>query len=205
LDTCSVTFEELVDYHEGRSAAPRLGSHIKAGCSRCGERLAWLKLFLPALKAAVAEPPPAPSPEALARVRRFARSGTESSPFAGFAVLVARLVFDGRSSAPVGTRSSEGEAFQRVYETDDHVINLWEEPASRTSYVIGQVYAREDGASLIPASVIGTESEGARWSAEIQDSEFHFPALPTGSYELRLCVWDREVRLEDVRIGSGGS
>lgn len=202
MDTCDFSFEELVDFHEGRAADPSgMREHLREGCSRCAERLEWLRLYLPAVRSALG-PEHGPSPAALAFVRNLARTPAAVSPGPAVLFTLARLVFDGRSGPAAGTRRTGGEAFHRLYETDEHSITLWEEPASGASYVIGQAYSRPDGEPLTPQSVVGSSSEGVSWSAEIQGQEFHFASLSPGAYDLHLFLGEAEVRLVEVEIGN---
>lgn len=203
---CAISLEQLLDLHEGRldgEAAAALRRHLDAGCPACGERLRWIEGTLGAFPASFA-PVPEPSADALAYVKSLARL---LQPPAGrgenLVRHIARLVFDGGSPrAPAEARSPGAPAAQRVFETEVHLITLWDEPeeAADQRYLIGQVYARS-GTALPPRSVSLLLADAPEREAEIEGSEFHLPGVAPGVYLIRCRLDAAEVLLPRVEVG----
>jgi hypothetical protein len=199
-----VAFETLADLEEGRlpqAEAARLGAHA-GSCASCRERLGWLSSYLPTLRQALARETPQPSASAVAFARSLARRIPVSRPNPLVALRVARLVFDTRHAAPSGARGERDGAVQRLFETESHVIDLWEErEASRQVYLIGQAHTRAEGAAAAPASATAIGMGGARQAARLDGAEFHFESLSPGNYHLHLCLPGEEALLMDLEIG----
>ena len=149
----------------------------------------WLETTL---RAALA-PEPAPSQEAL----DFALGLTRLLPRPSRPSLIARLVSGGQALATArGT-----EAQQRLYETDQHLITLWDEsdrPATR--YLIGQVYAKDSG-PLVPESVTLYSGTSTEQAAQQEGSEFHVAGVAPGTYALRCTLESIDILLPEVEVG----
>ena len=210
---CTITLEELTDYADGHSEAvnaDRLRAHLSDGCPLCSERMALLAQGLTALRDALT-PPLAPIPAA---ARLYARAlgrltRPDSDETTGFLKRVARLVFDGGRPAPnLAYRGAEGSAVrtgvQRLYETEEHLVMLWEERTQLgSSYLIGQIYQRLDGVCLTQASVVLTATHsGTTQTARQQEGEFHVEDVAPGMYLIE-CWLDSgaDIVLRDVRVG----
>lgn len=150
----------------------------------------WLETTL---RAALAEEP-APSPETLA----FSVGLARLLPRVDRPSLLARLISGGQ---PLATARG-GEAQQRVYETDSHLITLWDEADAGTSrYLIGQVYDKASG-PLIPEAVVLFSARQAETSAQQEGSEFHVAGVAPGTYSLRCALESADILLPEVEVGS---
>lgn len=139
---------------------------------------------------------PSPSTEAMAYVRSLARLLHPDPP----ARTVARLAVVGGLVA-AGARGGGGGA-QRVFETDDHVVTLWDEVEDAGShYVIGQVYARGGGA-LVPRAVHLLLPDASERAAACEGSEFHMEGIAAGTYLIRCTLDDAELIVPGVAVGA---
>jgi hypothetical protein len=135
---------------------------------------------------------PAPSQETLA----FAVGLARLLPKTSRPSLVARLVSGSLATA------RGGEAQQRLYETESHLITLWDEGDSGASrYLIGQVYAKNSG-PLVPESVMLFADKQKEFNARQEGSEFHLARIAAGRYTLRCALADADIVLPDVEVGT---
>lgn len=220
---CNVRFEDLVNYADG-SASPaesaRINAHLAGGCSLCQEQLAFIRQTIVTLRS-VFEPTESVPPE---RARAFARNltrlrfpegGADTHAPESRGVLpvvkrwVAKLVAP-QALTPAETRStfaSPGKSpAQRLYETSDYLVTLWEEANTdgKGSYVIGQVYCRRENVSLQPELVLFTATYGGeQLLADHEQNEFYVPDLMPGNYVVRCWLEGHNVlALNDVVIGN---
>lgn len=197
--SCTISLEQLLDFSEGRlapAARVALEQHLATGCATCQESLAWLGEALPALA-----PLPPPSDAALRFARGLARLLPQPEPRPERVSVLARLV-PGSGGAPLTARGAG--TVQRLYETDEHLITLWDEAdRAGTRYLIGQVYARE-GSPLVPEAVVLLPQEGAGRTAEQEGSEFHAAGVPPGTYLLQCTLAAVEIYLPEVEVGFAG-
>jgi hypothetical protein len=204
---CSVSFEILTDYAEGRAGeaeAAEVRAHLDAGCGSCRERLDWLNATLPRLAEAFRAPAPEPvSAGALARAGRLNRllpgGGRPDARHVFAEALPAPKV-----SAPIrGATAVAGQApIHRVYETPaGHRVLVWDEPDEGANrYLIGQVYAR-NGEAVEPDAVRLLDGGGEIRVAEREGSEFHLPAVPPGACAL-ACEFGADcIVLPHVEVG----
>jgi hypothetical protein len=206
MDECNLSFETLADYYEGRAdaeASRRIRAHLEAGCAHCQSRLAWLTEFLPALHSATTAPEPAPSEAALAYARNLIRGRTPVPARPSLPVRIAQLLFDSRQApALAGARGEGGQTARSLYATDDHYIDLWEERAQEGHYyLIGQVLPKAGGDPLLPESALLIQADGRTLTAQSEGTEFHVPAAPAGTYQLRLRLGAAEILMPEVVIG----
>jgi len=194
-NTCGVSWETLLDYQEGTLSPPEhkaLKQHLATGCAACEEAQSWLKATLPALA-----PPPTPSPEVLAYAQGLARLLPQASAAPRRVSLIASLLSGG---APLATARG-ASAVQRLYETDQHLITLWDEADSAgTRYLIGQVYDKAQG-PLIPQTVTLLPTHGEPREAQKEGSEFHAPRMATGTYLLRCVLESIDLYVPGVEVG----
>ncbi|WP_309719513.1 hypothetical protein [Armatimonas sp.] len=149
----------------------------------------WLETTL---RAALAEEP-APSQETLT----FAVGLARMLPRADRPSLLARLVSGGQTLAT----ARGGEAQQRLYETDQHLITLWDEADSGASrYLIGQVYEKNNG-PLVPESVMLFSAQCVEKNARQEGSEFHVAGVAPGVYALRCSLATADILLPGVEVG----
>lgn len=203
MASCSLTFETLTDYVDGRlsaDAASTIEAHLQTACPLCAERLQWLRAVLPSLAEAMPETVLAPSAQALENVHAMSRLLSPARRPTGVIQHIARLLTPVSSRPPLGARGESGAGSQ-VYETEHHLVTLWSEPAPENeTYLIGQVYAREGG-PLVPKTVELIGGDGNSHVARQDGTEFHLPAVEPGTYIL-LCSLDREeVILPHLQIG----
>lgn len=103
-------------------------------------------------------------------------------------VRVATPLFDGRASLSLAREGAGPSAsFQRLFETEAHLIDVWEERgAAGESYLIGQVYDRAAGEALPLESAVLLAPSGETREARTQETEWHAPGVPAGSWSLQL-------------------
>ena len=133
------------------------------------------------LKAALAaELPSVPAP-ALDAARALFRERKRP------AVRKARLLFDGRQGLSPARDGGPSASFQRLFETEAHLIDVWEErQSSGESYLIGQVYDKAAGAAQAPESVVLLAPDGEARAAKTVETEWHAPGVPAGNWSLQL-------------------
>jgi hypothetical protein len=150
---------------------------------------AWLETTL---RAALAEEP-VPSQETLAFSIGLARMLPQPSRPS----LIARLVSGGQTLAT----ARGGEPQQRLYETETHLITLWDEAElGAKRYLIGQVYAKESG-PLVPEQVVLFSTQSPEQHAHQEGSEFHVPGVVPGTYVLRCALAGADILLPEVEVG----
>jgi hypothetical protein len=199
MQRCSLALEQLVDYHDG-TAPPdvraALEAHLHDGCAACAANLAWLAAMTRGLREAAAIVPPDYS---LAPALALYRERRKPAPATA---LLARLVFDSRrGSALAGVRSLHPAAFQLLYATEVHDLDLWCEPQADGSwYVIGQALPREG--EVVP-QLLAAELEGEAGETQpavLDGNEFHFPSVPSGAYTLDVQLTPAGARIRDFRL-----
>lgn len=218
---CNIKFENLVNYVDGTATpaeSERIAAHLAERCSSCQEQLTSLQQNIELLRGVYATDDAAPSESSRAFARNLTRlrfpqtsAATESnasvpSPISAVRRWVAELI-QPQSLTPIGVRSTRDQVSgQRLYGTSDYLVTLWEEynPGNDSSYVIGQVYSRQDSVCLIPDSVLFTSvADGETLLAEQEYSEFHVPRLLPGSYMVQCWLNDEDVlSLRNVVIGN---
>ena len=201
MERCRTEFEALTDFYEGRASDDvdaQIRTHLASGCAICQSRLAWLERTLPALPARDLHHAPAPT---LVRARAlFRERQQQAARRPGF---LGRLLHDSRTLAvPAFARGAGSEAFQLLYGTDVHEIELWqEEEANGSWYLIGQMLLTGADDPLSPEIAVLTMDNGQAFTATFVGSEFHFSALGPGSGTLRLTVDRADILMPDVPVG----
>jgi len=203
-------------------------AHLAGGCATCRERLTFLKSATAGIAAAIqadqAGAASLPSESARSYARALTRlrypapvapQGSSSRLQRWIAHLIPQIDPSAGSLAPAtGLRNAlpaEPVSGQRLYETEAHMLTLWEEPTKHgvngspaSSYVIGQIYGREDGICLVPESVLFTaQFSGEVCEARLEDGEFHAAKLLPGAYLVQCWLPDADgvIVLRDVVIG----
>ena len=211
MSRCKITLEELTEYAAGAcrpAEAARLSRHLEAGCAVCREQQASLEKITVALRGAltVAETPISAAARAYVRGLAYLRSPAAPPQRQPLLRWIAKLVAETSPAfAPAGgVRGPGGSTSQWLYETEAHLVTLWEERrASAGSYVIGQIYLRQESVSLIPESILFTNSEGKTWTAQQEGSEFHVAGLLPDTYLLQCWLGEGTLLLPHVRLGEG--
>ena len=206
MKPCSHSFDDIVNFYEGRSDAATeatLRRHLHDGCPQCQERLAWARQFLPALHDAVQEASLSAPETALARARQIARD-RRPAPAPRLRERVAQLLFDSRRSlaaAPV-RGGAEPEA-QQLYATETHYIEIWSEATQDGKrYLIGQAVTRDAKIPVRPRSATLVANDGRQIPASMEAAEFHLAFVEAGAYELRIHLEDEMIVLPEMQVGT---
>ncbi|HEV2471245.1 MAG TPA: hypothetical protein VGS41_01175 [Chthonomonadales bacterium] len=206
MDSCTLPFDVLVDYWEGAAdsaTAERARLHLLGGCAVCSRRLDEIGRLLPALrKSGQFIHAPEPLISAASSLYRE-RHSNDRQP--SLQVLIARLVYDSfRSPALTGARGDASRSCQRLFETDLHDVDIWEESLEDgSSYLIGQVFPRSGGPSIRPGRVELIQAGDTSVDSVPESSEFHLSPIKAGTYDLRLMLPDCNILLSHLRVGLG--
>jgi anti-sigma factor RsiW len=192
-----LTFEKIADMAENRlpeaeRAAAR--AHL-SNCSRCSEQLAQVERTINLMR--TDESKDAPRDVLASVMNMFRPRAAESRPSLARRVLAA-LNFDSTTLAPAyGVRSGQATARQMLYSAGEHDVDLRVQPAGESWVVSGQVLGEcasggrvelRDGATTVA-------------TAELNElCEFALPAVPSGSYQLRLSLADVEVEIPELQL-----
>jgi len=200
---CEVSFDSLADFHDGRadrSVAETIREHLGANCAHCLETLAWLERSTATMREATS----VELPHGL--VDRLQGLYTERFRMPVRRSLAARLGFDGRTTpALAGARGVAQEAFKLNYSTDEHDIDIWQEPVGDGNwYVIGQVLPREGDEEFQPQQIVLTPSRGEEMTITPDLPEFHLPSVPAGTYHTAIRLQDSDILIEDFVVGRNG-
>lgn len=118
-------------------------------------------------------------------------------------VRVARPLFDGRGSLSLARDAGRSASFQRLFETETHLIDVWEErAASGASYLIGQVYDRVEGEALAVENAMLLADDGTTLPARIVGTEWHAEAVPVGEWSLHLWLDGETLVLDELEVGA---
>jgi hypothetical protein len=189
-------FEKIADMAENRLAeAERAAAeaHV-SGCARCSGQLARVEQTINLMRTDEATDAPR---DVLASVMNMFRSrAVESEPSLVRRVLAA-LNFDSTTLAPAyGVRSGQATARQMLYSAGENDVDVRVQLAGESWVVSGQVLGECDGGSveLMDGSVLVV-------AAELNElCEFALPAVPSGSYKLRLRLNDVEVEIPELQL-----
>ncbi len=95
-----------------------------------------------------------------------------------------------------------GSSFQRIFETETYLVDLWEErTAGQTSYLIGQVYEKTTGATL-PAEGVFLMASGTTRIARSEGAEWHAESVPAGQWSVQLWLESETLLLENIEVGA---
>ncbi|HKR00952.1 MAG TPA: hypothetical protein VJT09_09775 [Pyrinomonadaceae bacterium] len=191
-------FAKLADMAEGRtSPGERAASleHVSA-CTRCSGELARLEQVIGLMRADRAEDAP---PAVIARAVNIFRSRAAlktSEPSLARRILAA-LSFDSLQMTPAyGVRSGQQAARQLLYSAEENDLDLRVTPSGEDWVVSGQVLGAECAGGRV-------ELEGTLGvsRAELNDQcEFRLPAVPAGSYQLRLRLGPMEIEVPELEL-----
>jgi hypothetical protein len=116
--------------------------------------------------------------------------------------LLARLLFDGRKGLSLARDGGGTASFQRLYETEMHLIDLWEERTGSKSYLIGQVYDKAGGETLAPDEALLLSTDGTTLLTRAEGAEWHAEAVPAGRWAVQLWLGEQTLMLEEVEVGA---
>jgi hypothetical protein len=201
MNPCRMDYNTLLDYQEGRldaATTERVRRHLQEGCTQCRRTLARLERLLSVLPEVDRLHAPASAIDRARVIYQECYHAPERQP------LMARLVFDSRTNlAFAGARCDESDAFQRLYVTDMHTIDLWEEKADANLwYLVGQVLLRGGRETVTLKGATLTPPYGAPLTATLETEEFHIHVIPAGVYQLLLHLSEDEIVVPDVVVGA---
>jgi len=220
MNRCNISFETLANYIDGTATpaeSERIAVHLAGGCTSCQKQVAILRQSQEALRSILSPSDSAPSQDSQEFVRNLPRLRFQSAlttnsrvPFGISIPAITRFVaqlIDQQTLAPTSVRSASDQAsLQRLYETDDHLVSLWEEslPGEEGSYIIAQVYSRQESICLIPETVLFVAmSSGITQEAVQEANEFHVPRLLPDNYLIQCWLDDKHVlAMHNVQIGN---
>ena len=140
----------------------------------------------------------------MAKARAIAERSQAPHPVLGAVQALARLVFDNHSGfAPAAaTRSGALAARHRLYETDAHYLDLWQDgPSDGSFYLIGQLYAKTGSRAVAPDRVRVLGPGGAEVDAGMRGLEMHISGLKAGLYDIVFETHDGALVAPAVDVG----
>ena len=120
-------------------------------------------------------------------------------------VRFATPLFDGRASLSIAREGAGSSAsFQRLFETEAHLIDVWEERGAKgESYLIGQVYDRAVGDALPLENVVLLAPSGETREVRTHEREWHAPGVPAGKWSIQLWLEGGEaLLLSGLEVGA---
>jgi hypothetical protein len=188
------TLAEMVEESlagEERAAAQ---SHIE-GCSRCATQLGRLAKIISLMRNDTAEEAPPELIASAVNLFRLRRS-TAAEPSLVRRVLAA-LSFDSLQLAPAyGVRSGGLAARQLLYSAGENDLDLRLTSKDEAWVVSGQVL----GGGCTGGEVLLQGSSGQAVATLNELCEFALPAVPSGSYTLRVRFNDVEVEVPELEL-----
>jgi anti-sigma factor RsiW len=188
-------FEKIADLAEGRQLNDEQATaqaHLSS-CSRCSTQLARMEQTINLMRTDAAQD--APRDVLYSVVNLFASRAAAKEPSLVRRVLAA-LSFDSATLAPAyGVRSGQSVGQQMLYSVGDNDLDLRVQASGEAWVVSGQVLGECTDGSV---KLAGT---GAEVSVELNElCEFMLPAVPSGSYKLRLRVNNVEVEIPELQL-----
>jgi hypothetical protein len=188
--------EQLADLAEGRLNADQRQASLAHthDCSRCGEQLTQLQQLINTMRADTAiDPPNYVVARALDLFPALVAAAKEPSLVRR---VLAALSFDSLElPAAYGVRSGQTATRQLLFNAGENDLDLRVTPSGESWVLSGQVLGDCTGGEV--------ELEGASGAASITMNElceFTLPALPTGSYTLRLRLNEMEVEVPQLEL-----
>lgn len=190
-------FEKLADLAEARLPADERAAaqaHV-SGCSRCSAQLARVEQTINLMRTDDAEDAPR---HALASVLNLFRARAQASEPSLVQRVLAALSFDSMQATPAyGVRSGQATARQMLYSAGENDLDLRVTQSGEMWVVSGQVLGECTGGN------IRLEGTAAQVAVELNElCEFTLPAVPSGSYTLRLRLDEVEVEVPELRLGA---
>ncbi|HEX8708780.1 MAG TPA: hypothetical protein VF723_11100 [Pyrinomonadaceae bacterium] len=190
-------FAKIADLAEGHLSPDERAaseSHL-AACGRCAAKLSRLESVIGLIRTDDAEDAPAGLVSSAVNLFR-ARSASQRPSLSRR--LMATLSFDSLQMSPAyGVRSGQqAGARQLIYNAGECDLDLRVARSGEAWAVSGQVLGRECAGGRVE---LEGESREARTDLNAQ-CEFTIPAVPSGSYRLRLCLRDLEVEIPQLEL-----
>jgi hypothetical protein len=192
-----IPFERLVDLAEGRVAPEEsrdASAHLKT-CAACAGHLAQVERLTQMMRTDDSVDAPR---DLLAGALNLFRARPTREGF--LRRVVAALSFDSGALQPAfGVRSGQATSSrQLLFSAGDVDVDLRLAPGEEGWAVSGQVLGECAGGW---AELGGAEDEGRAARAELNElCEFALPAVPAGSYTLRLRLDDLLVEIPDLNL-----
>lgn len=186
-----ISLEKLSDIAEGRLSGVALNAaraHLST-CSECDGILGRLRQLMLTMKSDRA--PDVPRDVLASAINIF--SPVQSS----LRRVVAILMFDSRSAAPVfGMRSIHTDSRQMLYSAEETDLDLRITIRNDECIVAGQVI--RDGCAGGVVEISG--ASGSSQASLNELCEFTLPAVPVGSYSLRVRMLDVEIEIPELEL-----
>lgn len=187
-----ISLEKLSDIAEGRRlsgvALNAARAHLST-CSECDGILGRLRKLMLTMKSD--RSPDVPRDVLASAINIF--SPVQSS----LRRVVAILMFDSRSAAPVfGMRSIHTDSRQMLYSAEETDLDLRITIRNDECIVAGQVI--RDGCAGGVVEISG--ASGSSQASLNELCEFTLPAVPVGSYSLRVRMLDVEIEIPELEL-----
>jgi len=188
-----LSFEDLAAEAEGRGEKEqsKMNAHLTA-CSQCSEALDRLTHVIELMRTDDSESAPR---DALAYARAIFQRTPASSILRR---IVAALSFDSATAAPeFGMRSAQSTSHQLLFTAEEVDIDVRVLAQADNWVVSGQIL----GSSCAEGRVELTGAE-KQVSAPLNDlCEFNLSPVGAGVYQLSLRLPDREIEIQNLRLG----
>ena len=187
-----ISLETLADMAEERASSETLQSaesHI-AVCETCNARLQNLRRLIVLMKSDTAED--APRDVLMSALRIFTPAMRAPLPR-----IIAILTFDSRAAGPAfGLRSIHTASRQLLYTAQETALDLRVTVENEECSLAGQIIRGNCAGALIELSgATGTVT------TELNElCEFSFPAIPLGTYSLRVRMPDVEIEIPELEL-----
>lgn len=187
-----ISLETLADIADDRATSATLEAvtaHV-ATCSACDDTLRRLKSLVQMMRSDAAED--VPRDLLVSAVNIFS-----AVPPPRLKRIIATLIFDSRSAAPVfGMRSLRTSSRQLLYSAQETDLDLRVTIQNEECILAGQVIRDGCVGGLV-------EISGPSGSAEASLNElceFALPAIPVGHYSLRVKMLDFEIEIPELEL-----
>lgn len=172
------------------SATPQAAEFHLAVCETCNAALQNLRRLIVLMKSDTSED--APRDVLMSALRIFRPSRTATLPR-----IIAVLTFDSRTAGPAfGMRSIHTASRQLLFTAQETALDLRVTVENEECNLAGQII-RDNcaGAQVELAGATGTVT------AELNElCEFSFPAIPVGTYSLRVKMLDVEIEIPELEL-----
>jgi anti-sigma factor RsiW len=182
--------------------AATLEDHLRQGCARCAERVAWLRRVTDLMQGDDStDPPPSVLSQAAAIFPRQSLPGRRHL----LHKLVAALLFDSRHAQPAyGLRGGPAAERQLLFSAPGVDVDLHVRPGDGEGefVLMGQVLTEEADLAQVAGAEVVLRRGRRQVLARRTDSlgEFAFSRLPPGQYSLRIRLPSQEIDLPGVDL-----
>jgi hypothetical protein len=192
INSSHISLETLVDIVEGRATSAALEgavAHISS-CSDCVDTLRQLQQVILTMKNDTAQD--APRDPLYSAINIF--SPKKRTPLRH---IIAILTFDSRVAGPAyGIRSLRSTSRQLLYSAQDTDLDLRVTVQNDECVVAGQVIR----ADCVSGQVEISGDTGSVTASLNEVCEFTFPAIPVGSYALKIKLPDVQIEIPELEL-----